>query len=159
MSLTTRYAGQIIIAENPSDVVFGTVMLGNSWGQVISANLVREADVEEVIAAGSLLAVIQQNPKFEFSFETMFRAQDTAPGLAQKISFPFAGIDGRIMPPITVNWEQAQHRGLQINATSWDPFSGTNNGAGAASEFNGTGYMAITEITTSESKPSTQKTE
>ena len=79
MALTTRYDGQIIIAENPSDMVFGTVMLGDIYGQVISANLLREADVEEVKAAGSLLAAILTNPKFQFDFETMFRADIDPP--------------------------------------------------------------------------------
>ena len=51
MSFLTRYDGQIIIAESPSDMVFGTVMLGDTYGEVISANIIRAADVEEEVAA------------------------------------------------------------------------------------------------------------
>ena len=144
MAFTTRYDGQIIIAENPEDMVFGTVMLGDLFGEVISANIAREADVEEIMAAGSLLAAILSNPKFQFTFETMFRADIDPPGLAELLTFPFAGISGRIMPPITIKWEEKGHRGLSIQATSWDAFQATNDGGGNAAEFDGTIYTPIT---------------
>lgn len=145
MSFTTRYAGQIVIANSPDDMVFGTVMLGDVFGEVISANIAREADVDEVMAAGSLLAAILQNPKFQFSFETMFRDDIEPPTLAQLIEFPFAGIKGRVMPPITINWEEKGHRGLSVQATSWDSFAATNQGGGSASIFDGTDYTAIVD--------------
>jgi len=144
MSFTTRYDGQIIIANSPADMVFGTVMLGDVFGEVISASIVREADVEEVMAAGSLLAAIMSNPKFQFEFETMFRNDVDPPSLAALITFPFAGIKGRIMPPITVKWAEKGHRGLSIKATSWDAFSANNDGGGNAYTFDGTVYTPLT---------------
>ena len=143
MALTTRYDGQIIIAENPSDMVFGTVMLGDIYGQVISANLLREADVEEVKAAGSLLAAIMTNPKFQFDFETMFRADIDPPSLAELISFPLAGLQGRVMPPIAIKWSENGHRQLNIKATSWDSFASVHGGGGNAYTFNGTVYTPL----------------
>lgn len=145
MSFTTRYQGQIIIANNPADMVFGTVMLGDVFGQVISASVAREADVDEVMAAGSLLAAILQNPKFQFSFETMFRNDIDPPTLAQLIQFPLANIQGRVMPPITIDWEEKGHRGLSIQATSWDSFADENEGGGNAYTFDGTTYTPIVD--------------
>lgn len=147
MAFTTRYEGkQIIIANDPANMVFGTVMLGDVFGEVISASVAREADLEEVMAAGSLLAAILNNPKFQFTFETMFRLDIDPPGLAELLTFPFAGIKGRVMPPITVKWEDKGHRGLSIQATSWDAFATTSQGAGAASTFDGTTYTGIVDV-------------
>jgi hypothetical protein len=144
MALTTRYDGQIIIAENPTDMVFGTIMLGDLYGQVLSANLLREADVEEVKAAGSLLAAIMQNPRFAFDFESMFSDDVEPPGLAELMEFPLAGISGRVMPPIAVKWTENGHRGLSIKATSWDKFAEVNEGGGNAYTFDGTLYTPLT---------------
>ena len=145
MAFTTRYDGQIIIAENPSDMVFGTVMLGDVFGECISANLTREADVEKVRAAGSLLAVIMTDPLFKLELETMFRDDIDPPSLAQLITFPLAGIQGRVLPPIGISWGEKDHRKLKITAESWDAFSGTNDGGGNAYTFNGTVYTPIVD--------------
>ena len=144
MALTTRYPGQIIIAESPADIVFGTVMLGASYGQVLSASVVRDADIEELVAAGSVYAVIMSNPNFQFKFKTSFRNNVTPPGFAELITFPLAGIQGRILPPITIDWEEKGHRGLSIEAKSWDKFATTNQGGGNAYTFDGTTYTALT---------------
>lgn len=145
MSFLTRYPGQIIIAESPEDIVFGTVMLGDAYGQVISASVVRDADIEELMAAGSIYAALLSNPNFQFKFKTSFRNNVTPPGFAELINFPFAGIKGRIMPPITVDWEEKGHRGLSIEAKSWDAFAGSQQGGGNAYTFNGTTYTPIAD--------------
>ena len=143
MSFLTRYPGQIIIAESPANIVFGTVMLGDVYGEVISASVVREADTSELEAAGSILAAILSNPKFQFEFKTMFRDNVTPPSLAELITFPFAGIKGRVMPPISVEWSDNGHRMLSIKSTSWDAFAATNEGGGNAYTFDGTTYTPI----------------
>lgn len=144
MALTTRYPGQIIIAESPADIVFGTVMLGNVYGQVISATVVRDADIEELQAAGSVYAVLMSNPNFQFDFKTSFRNDVTPPGFAELLNFPLAGIQGRIMPPIQIEWEEKGHRGLSIKAKSWDRFEAVNQGGGNAYTFDGTTYTPLT---------------
>jgi hypothetical protein len=145
MAFTTRYQGQIVIAETPTDMVFGTVMLGQIYGQVLSANLTREADVERVRAAGSLLALILIDPLFKLELETMFRSDVEPPALAELITFPFAGIQGRVLPPISVTWEERGHRKLKIMAESWDAFAATNQGGGSAYTFDGTDYTPIVD--------------
>ena len=131
MSFSTRYPGEIVIANSSTNLVFGTVMLGSAYGQVESASVVREADASELEAAGGdILAIILKKPGFAFKFKTLFRADILPPDLADLITFPFAGISGRIMPPITVEWEKDGHRMLSIEAKSWDAFSATNAGGG-----------------------------
>lgn len=132
MSFSTRYPGEIVIANSSTNLVFGTVMLGSVYGQVESASVVREADIAEIEAAGgNILAVILKKPGFAFKFKTLFRADVLPPDLADLITFPFAGISGRVMPPITVEWEKEGHRMLSIEAKSWDSFSSVNSGGGA----------------------------
>lgn len=143
MSFNTRFEGQIILAPNPADMVFGTVMLGDLFGEVTSASIVRAADLEEVKAAGSVFAAIMSNPKFEFEFETTFRNSVNPPGLGDLLQFPFAGIKGRVLPPITIKWSENGHRGLSIKATSWDNFQAVNQGGGNAYTFDGTLYTPL----------------
>lgn len=131
MALTTRYPGEIVIANNPANLIFGTVMLGNAYGSVESATVSREADMEEIEAAGgNLLAVILKKPNFAFKFKTLFSADVTPPDLAALITFPLAGIKGRVLPPITIDWEKAGHRQLSIEAKSWDAFAAVEQGGG-----------------------------
>lgn len=145
MALTTRYPGkEIIIAEDPQNIVFGTVMLGDAYGEVVSATVTREADIEDLLAGASLLAVILRNPTFSFKFKTMFRDDVTPPGIGDLITFPLAGIQGRILPPISIDWEEKGHRQLSIEAKSWDQFEVVNQGGGNAYTFDGTTYTPLT---------------
>lgn len=142
MALTTRYVGeQIVIADDPSNMVFGTVMLGTTYGEVISCKLAREGDINKVKAAGSLLAVIISDPYFSLELECMFRDDITPPGLAEAVDFPLAGITGRVIPPIGISWGENDHRKLTIKVESWDAFG--NEGSGSAYTFDGTTYTPI----------------
>ena len=144
MALTTRYPGQIVIADNPANVIFGTVMLGSVYGTVESASVVREGDIKEVEQAGGIiLAIILSKPDFAFKFKTLFRYDITPPDLADLITFPFAGIQGRVLPPITIEWEKAGHRMLSIEAKSWDAFSAVNQGGGNASRYESGIYIPM----------------
>jgi len=144
MALTTRYPGQIVIAENPSNIVFGTVMLGNVYGTVESASVTRQADIKEVEAAGGiLLAIILSKPDFAFKFKVLFSDDKTPPDFAELIQFPFAGIQGRVLPPIVIDWEKSGHRMLSIEAKSWDSFAGYNQGGGNASRYESGVYTPI----------------
>lgn len=136
MSYNTRYQGEIVIANSPTNIVFGTVMLGTTYGTVESASVSRDADIAELEASGgSILAVILRKPSFAFKFKVLFALDKTAPDLADLITFPFAGISGRVMPPITVDWEKGGHRMLSIEAKSWDSFAANNAGGGNVYTF------------------------
>lgn len=145
MSLNTRYPGEIVIANTPSNLIFGTVMLGDTYGQVVSAGVTREADVEELMRPGGLLGVILRNPKFKLKLKTLFAADTVPPSLAELVTFPLAGIQGRVMPPIQIDWEEKGHRMLSIEVTSWDGFSATNMGGGSAATYVDDSYTAIVD--------------
>lgn len=133
MSFLTRRPGEIIIAESPNKITFGTCMLGNVWGEVESATVSRTADIEEIEkCGGDILAVILRKMRFELKFKILLRADAAPPQLAQLIEFPYAGVKGRILPPIDIGWEKAGHQTLDITAMSWDVFRGNNQGGGAA---------------------------
>jgi hypothetical protein len=129
MSINTRYPGQIVIADDPANIVFGTAMLGTEYGSVESASVTRDADRTEIEkAGGNLLALVLSKARFDLKFDVLFTDDVEAPGLAETIEFPLAGITGRILPPIEIKWEKKGQRMLSITATSWDSFSGSGEG-------------------------------
>lgn len=136
MALTTRYPGEIIIADSPDNIVFGTCMLGSTYGQVESAQIKRGSDLEELKGCGNkLLAAIMSNFNFELTMKVLFTTDVDPPDLGELIDFPLAGIQGRIVPSIDIDWENAGQRMMSITAKSWDVLG--TNGAGSAKSFDG----------------------
>jgi hypothetical protein len=120
MALNTTYETEIVIADDPENIIFGTCMLGETYGSVESASVKRTGDREEIKKCGNkLLAIILSNLRFELTLKTLFTDDATEPDLGGSIVFPLAGIEGRILD-ITVDWEQAGQRMLSIEATSFD---------------------------------------
>lgn len=139
MSLTTRYPGHLVIAEDPENLIFGTAMLGDLYGSVESADITREASWNEVTKAnGVLLAVLATNPKFVLSLNTLFVADVTPPGLGERIVFPLAGISGRVKNGAKIAWTKDGHRMLTIPADSWDAFGDQGAGTARAVSYSGT---------------------
>ena len=144
MALTTRYPAEIIIAETPENIIFGTAMLGETFGQVISATVSRDGDTTEIEkGGGQIMAFILSKMRFDFTFDVLFTAEAVPPDMAALITFPLAGIKGRVLPPIEIKWEQKGQRMLTIKATSWDAFSATNEGGGNASSYSAGTYTDL----------------
>jgi hypothetical protein len=120
---TTYGTDQLHLGDNT--MLVGTAMLGNAFGQIESATVSREAEVQEIEAAGgNLRAVVLKNIRFELDMEVIFDASVTAPGLFDLITLPFAGVQGRVMPGASVKWSKGKERLLSFKATSWDALSG-----------------------------------
>ncbi len=136
MALTTKIPGEIIIADDPDNIIFGTCMLGSTYGSVESASVKRGADMEEIKkCGGKLLAVIMKNATFELTMKCIFTDEVDPPGLGDLIQFPLAGIKGRVVPTVDVEWEKEGQRMISINCKSWDVLSG--EGAGLAKAYDG----------------------
>lgn len=147
MGLETRYPGEILIADDPANLVWGTCALGETYGSVESANVDRASDVDELVKCnGILLAAVLSNHKFQLTLKTIFTVDVIAPGIGESIDFPLAGISGRILKA-GVEWEKKGHKMLSIEATSWDGLAiGTNDGQGTAhyEPTVGGGYSELT---------------
>lgn len=129
MALNTTYTNEIVIADDPDNIIFGTCMLGDTYGSVESASVKRTGDREEIKKCGNkLMAIILSNLRFEMTLKTLFTEDATEPDLGGSIIFPLGGIQGRILD-ITVEWEQGGQRMLSIEATSFDSLT---NGKGVA---------------------------
>ena len=112
--------GNNLLALGDNSVAFGTCMLGTSFGQVKSASLKRANDRKLIAACqGSLRAAVMANARFELTLKTIFDGDVTAPGLGEEITFPLAGVAGRVMD-VSVDWNEDGERELTIDATSWD---------------------------------------
>jgi hypothetical protein len=142
MSLTTTFPDHIVIADSPENIVFGTCMLGETFGSVESASIKRASDLEELKGCGNkLFAAILSNPRFEMTLKTLFTTGATEPVLGGTIDFPIGGIKGRILD-WSVDWEKAGQRMLNITATSWDHLS--VSGSGYAVYYNpGVDFVSI----------------
>ncbi len=145
MALTTRYPGQIVIAESVSNLEWGTVMLGTTYGSLESATVTRDGDLEKLQkAGGKLLAVIMSNMLFKLDMKCLFSSDVTPPDVGDLVTFPLAGIKGRVLPGIKIDWEKDGHRMLSFSCESWDSFSSTNQGGGNAYTYEGGTFTSKT---------------
>lgn len=118
MGFGTNIPGHVLIGDD--DVVFGTVMLGSTYGEIIKCDLERSANEIEIEKSnGALRALILANPHLMLDLETVFSADITAPSLGQPVTFPLAGVIGRITS-IKPGWEAKGSRKLSIKAGHWD---------------------------------------
>jgi hypothetical protein len=141
MSLPATYPGYLVIAEDPQNIMFGTVQVGDDFGQAKSATVKRTADKEELVAnSGNLRAVILKNPRFELDLETLFTLDVEPPGIGERIMFPLVDVIGHILD-VEVQWEDSKGRGLKITATSWDVFGGN----ATAQHYDGTTWTPIVD--------------
>lgn len=102
-------------------LVIGTLMLGTDFGQIKTAKVTRDADKEEIEAAGgNLRAVVLKKIRFELDMEVIFDTSVDPPGLLDSVTLPFAGVTGRVLGPIEIKWEEGKERILTFKATSWD---------------------------------------
>jgi hypothetical protein len=126
MSLNTTIPGYLAIGELPENVIFGTAQIGDDFGTVKSATLDRTGDTEEILNGnGGLRTLLINNPRSEFSLDTLFTSDVEAPGLGELIAFPLLAdtlgnpVCGSILK-VTVKWEEKGARMLTITATNWD---------------------------------------
>lgn len=126
MSFSTTYnAKEVLVLNEAETIVWGTCMLGTTYGEIISCSVSREFNTQEIMnCVGGLAAFIMNNPRFEMTIEARMDSDVTAPGPGDQILFPIPAVYGRVMPGVTINWEQNGARRLSIPATFWDELSG-----------------------------------
>lgn len=119
MSFNTNIPGHILIGDD--NIVFGTAMLGNDFGQIATCNLQRTGNKVEVENnAGGLRAVIIANPGFELDLEVQFSSDVEVPAMGDPIVFPLAGVQGRVMEGASIKWSAKGTRMLSFKASYWD---------------------------------------
>ena len=119
MALGDTFGTDLLVLGDNS-LVLSTVMLGDDFGQVISATVTRDADREDIMAAnGNLRAVVLKNIRFEMQMECRFDSTVTPPSLMEAITLPLAGVEGRIMK-VEVKWNEGTERTLALTVSAWD---------------------------------------
>lgn len=118
MPLDTEHGNNVLLLGD--QVVWGTCMLGDEFGQVESASVKRTADKVEIEnCAGNLKSLLLTKPRFEVTLETIFETSVEAPGLMDIIALPLVGVMGRVLD-VSVKWEKGKERMLSIELTHWD---------------------------------------
>jgi len=101
--------------------VIGTIMLGEAFGTVKRATVVRTGEREEIKDdAQTLRVLLINNPGFTLVLECCFDAGVTPPGLLETIVLPYVGVSGRVMEGVSLMWEEGGERGLSIPVAQWD---------------------------------------
>lgn len=101
--------------------VLGTAMLGEEFGIIKRATLVRAGKREEILDdAKTLRLLLITNPGFEVQLECCFDATVAAPGLLEIMTLPLVGVVGRVMEAVSVVWEEGGERMLSIPLAQWD---------------------------------------
>jgi hypothetical protein len=118
MGLDTTLGNNVLALTNK--IVWGTMMLGDDFGEIQSASVKRTADKKEIEnGAGNLRAFLLTKARFELSFEVLFDSDVAAPGLMDAIDFPLVAVTGRVLD-VTPKWEKGKERLLTIEASYWD---------------------------------------
>lgn len=119
--LSDLYADDDVLILGRAKPVLGTAMLGDDFGTIKRATLVRTGEREEIKDdAGNLKLLLINNPGFTVTLECVFDATVTPPGLLQEIDLPYVGVTGRVMEGVTILWEDGSERGLSIPVAQWD---------------------------------------
>ncbi len=120
-SLADLYADDDVLILGRAKPVIGTAMLGDDFGIVRRATIVRTGEREEIRDdAQTLRMVLINNPGFQMTLECVFDATVTPPALLQEITLPYVGVIGRVMEGVTIIWEEGGERGLSIPVAQWD---------------------------------------
>jgi hypothetical protein len=113
----TLFAGTI---STDQTLVVGTCSFGDTFGQVLSANIKRGGDTKEILnCKGGLRAFLIRNVKTVLNMKTIFSTADDIPNLGDVIALPLIAVGG-IVHDVTVEWEHDGERMLSIDATGWD---------------------------------------
>lgn len=120
MSFTTTFTDKALILSDNDAIVFGTAMIGDQFGEVKNAGVKRTSDKVEVEnSVAGLRALILKKRRFELTFEARLDSDIEAPGEGDMITFPYAGVVGRIFDP-EIKWESGGVRMMSFTATHWD---------------------------------------
>jgi hypothetical protein len=132
MAIDTLYGDDVLLLGDP--VIWGTCMLGDDLGSVVSCRLKRTANLQDISDQhGELLAMLMLQARFELELETVFDAGVAVPGLFDTIEFPYLKISGRITEA-DIAWERGTERALSIRASQWDSLINASlNGSGLGS--------------------------
>jgi hypothetical protein len=108
-----------IKAIGNQNILFGTCALGETFGQIESANEQLLADLEYIKdCCGGNQTVLLLNERFELSMTVILSSSAALPELADDISFPTAGITGQITERGR-KWEAGGVVKMDIKAFHW----------------------------------------
>lgn len=116
------------------NLLFGTVQLGTTYGQVEDASEDLSANIENILDGdGNTQAVIFKDEKYELDMTVILSSTAVLPGLTDDITFPSAGVTGQITG-VGRSWSAGGMVKLKLKASHWkslgsDPAVGSYGGA------------------------------
>ena len=128
MNFDTMFAAADVLLLGSAQPVLGTAMLGEAFGTIKSATVVRTGERQMIKDdAQTLRILLINNPGFTLNLNCCFDADVTPPGLLDEIALPYVGVTGRVMEGVSLMWEEGGERGLSIPVASWDSMAGAES--------------------------------
>ena len=122
---STTFGENDVLVLGEAHPVLGTAMLGDAFGVIKRATLVRSGKrVEITDDAQSLRILLITNPGFEMVLECCFDTGVTAPGFLEPLDLPMVGVTGRVMEGVSVMWSEGGERMMSIPLAQWDSMGG-----------------------------------
>lgn len=128
----TNIPNHILIGDDK--VVFGTVMLGDTYGEVLKFDLDLSGAETEIEGSRGLRAFIINNVKLMADIETLCDEDVEEPGIGDPLPFPLAGVTARVLSA-KVGWEAKGGRKLTIKAMFSHSMAVTLEGVGEAPDI------------------------
>ncbi len=101
------------------NLLFGTCMLGQTWGQIEGADEKLVADLEEIKdCCGANQTVLLMNERYELDLTVILASTALLPELGDDISFPTGGITGQITERGRT-WEAGGCVKMKVKAFHW----------------------------------------
>jgi hypothetical protein len=108
------------VAADITDLIYGTVQFGTTWGQVKKGTIKRTGDVDVLSNnRGGLRAALLRNPRSEVTIDVVWQISQAGPTLGGTITIPVLATQGMVVD-MSGEWEENGYRGLTITATAWD---------------------------------------
>lgn len=112
-------------------IVWGTCMLGDTFGQVTGCDLTESGDMEVILnALGAARAVMFTNPGFEVELECVFDVDVIPPKTGDVMLMPYLNLQGVVVPGKTISYKDKASRTLKFKLHRWNslPIDLTDDG-------------------------------
>lgn len=120
-TFATTYGDDVMVITKDVGLVLGTAQLGDTFGTIKAATIIRTGEREVVVNnIGEVLMILMKTPGFNLTLKCAFDLSVIAPGMGERLILPFVGLRGYVMDGVIAEWESGGERGLSISVSSWD---------------------------------------
>lgn len=145
MSYKDKIETTKVISDGPLTGLYGTAMLGNTWGEITGADLAQSAEVTEIKVGKKIVAIEIAGGKHTLNLTIKLTKDTEPPGIGDIIQFPLEAMQGRVTGEAKLAFSDADFATYTCAATSWHDIK-TNGGAGTLTTDITAGANGMTKV-------------